>query len=204
MEAAGERTIEVTTWSLEQRDPGDLRPARAPDLPVEVVRIEAPNPELSRFLYAAVGGDWYWLDRLSWPYERWRAWLDRPAVETWVAYHRGTPAGYVELDPQPAGTVEIAYFGLLPEFFGKGIGGHLLATGTARAWDLAERWPREREPTRRVWVHTCSLDGPAALANYRARGFTIFATATHTETLPARPPTRPSAPQRPPTPPRRP
>jgi GNAT superfamily N-acetyltransferase len=100
-----------------------------------------------------------------------------------VAHDQGRPAGYVELDPQPSGQVEIAYFGLLPDYIGKGIGGHLLATGAARAWDLARRWDG-REPTRRVWVHTCSLDGPAALPNYQARGFTIYETVTDTEPPP--------------------
>lgn len=69
--------------------------------------------------------------------------------------------------------MEITYFGLLPAFRGRRIGGHLLSVGTARAWDLAERWPG-RPPTRRVWVHTCSDDGPHALDNYRRRGFRIF------------------------------
>ena len=94
-----------------------------------------------------------------------------------MAYDRGTPAGYIELDGQDGGPVEIAYFGLLPAFRGRGIGGHLLSYGTARAWDLAERWPG-RAPTERVWVHTCSLDGPHAMANYRRRGFRLFDTTT--------------------------
>ncbi len=92
-----------------------------------------------------------------------------------MAYERGTPAGFIELDAHPEGVVEISYFGLLPAFRGRRIGGHLLAQGTARAWDLAERWP-ERAPTRRVWVHTCSKDGPHALANYERRGFRLYDT----------------------------
>ncbi|MEV2267200.1 GNAT family N-acetyltransferase [Nonomuraea africana] len=165
--------MDVITWYLEQRSPGALVPARPPRLPVEVVRAEVPSPEFSRFLYTAVGGDWQWTDRLSWTYDQWMTYLTRPGVETWVAWHRGTPAGYVELDPQPGAQVEIAYFGLLPYAMGGGVGGHLLSSGTARAWDLATRWPSLPE-IRRVWVHTCSLDGPAALANYRARGFEVY------------------------------
>jgi GNAT superfamily N-acetyltransferase len=65
----------------------------------------------------------------------------------------------------------------LPEFRGRRIGGHLLSYGTARAWDLAARWPG-RAATARVWVHTCSLDGPHAFANYRRRGFRHYATET--------------------------
>lgn len=181
------RQVEVTQWRLEQCDPGELRPARVPDEPVEVVRAEIASPEFSRYLYAAVGADWFWTDRLDWPYDRWLQWLRRPGSETWVAWVRGTPAGYVELDPQPGGVVEIICFGLLPAFIGRGIGGHLLTEGTARAWDLATRWPG-REPTRRVWLHTATLDGPAALTNYRKRGFQLFDTVTETLTLPEEPP----------------
>ncbi|MFD1830898.1 MULTISPECIES: GNAT family N-acetyltransferase [Streptomyces] len=176
--------VTVTTWSLEQTSPRDLVPARAPDAAsgVRVVRAEVASPEFSRFLYTAVGGDVTWTDRLGWSYARWREFLERPGVETWVAWERGTPAGYVELEAQPEGAVEIVYFGLLPAFRGRRIGGHLLSYGTARAWDLAERWPG-REPTRRVWLHTCSKDGPHALANYERRGFRVFRTETAEEPL---------------------
>ncbi|MBV2354280.1 GNAT family N-acetyltransferase [Streptomyces sp. J2-1] len=166
----------VTTWSLEQTARTDLLPAVAPDEDVPVVRAEVPSPEFSRFLYASVGGDIRWTDRLGWSHARWREYLERPGVETWVAYERGTPAGYAELDPQDEGVVEIAYFGLLPAFRGRHIGGHLLAYGAARAWDLAERWPDHRPPTKRVWLHTCSKDGVYAKDNYLRRGFRLFDT----------------------------
>ncbi|MFD9796219.1 GNAT family N-acetyltransferase [Streptomyces sp. NPDC059070] len=166
---------EVTTWSLEQTSPADLRPAAEPARSVRVVRSEVPSPEFSRFLYTAVGGDIHWLDRLPWPYARWREFLDRPGVETWVAYENGTPAGYIELEAQADGAVEIVYFGLIPAFRGRRIGGHLLSYGIARAWDLADRWPG-RDTTRRVWVHTCSLDGEHAMENYLRRGFKLFDT----------------------------
>ncbi|WP_326596037.1 GNAT family N-acetyltransferase [Streptomyces sp. NBC_01803] len=189
--------VSVTTWSLEQTSP----PAPAPGAGAEpgtepgtgtgtgeirTVRAEVPCPEFSRFLYTAVGGDIHWTDRLGWDYGQWRAFLERPGVETWVAYDRWTPAGFIELDPQDGGAVEISYFGLLPAFRGRGVGGPLLSFGTARAWDLAERWPG-REPTRRVWVHTCSKDGPFALENYRRRGFRVFATTVRDEPVTATP-----------------
>ncbi len=101
-------------------------------------------------------------------------------METWVAYERGTPAGYVELQAQDEGVVEIVYFGLLPAFRGRRIGGHLLSYGIARAWDLAERHPG-LAPTKRVWLHTCSKDGEHALANYQRRGFHLFDTKVEEE-----------------------
>ncbi|GHF38709.1 GNAT family N-acetyltransferase [Streptomyces morookaense] len=178
----GNRTLRVTTWSLEQTSPDDLVPAHEPDPPsgIRIERAEVPSPEFSRYLYTAVGGDITWTDRLPWTYAQWQAHLERPGVETWVAYDRGTPAGYIELDPQSEGTVEIAYFGLLRPFQGRRIGGHLLSFGTARAWDLADRWPG-RERTKRVWVHTCSKDGPHAMANYERRGFRVFDVKTEEE-----------------------
>ncbi len=171
----------VTTWHLEQTSPADLRPAAVPgpDTGVRIVRAEVPSVEFSRFLYTAVGSDVSWTDRLVWEPQRWGAYLAQPGMETWVAYERGTPAGYIELEPQADGVVEIAYFGLLPGFRGRGIGGHLLSHGTARAWDLAERAP-SAAPTKRVWVHTCSLDGRYARANYERRGFRLFLTTTDT------------------------
>ncbi|MCB5182576.1 GNAT family N-acetyltransferase [Streptomyces antimicrobicus] len=172
-----ERTITLTTWSLAMDSPAELVPATAPGPEVRIERAEVPSPEFSRFLYASVGGDIHWTDRLGLTRAEWLAHLDRPGVETWVAYDRGTPAGYVELDPQDDGVVEIVYFGLLPDFRGRRIGGHLLTVGTARAWDLASRWPGRAETTR-VWLHTCSQDGPTAMDNYLKRGFKVFRTET--------------------------
>ncbi len=173
-------SIPVTTWSLEQTSPADLLPAAEPAGDVRIVRSELASPEFSRFLYVSVGSDIRWTDRLGWTYTQWQEDLARPGVETWVAYDRGTPAGYVQLDPQDDGVVEIVHFGLIPAFRGRRIGGHLLSYGVARAWDLAERWPR-RAPTKRVWLHTCSKDGKHAMGNYLRRGFKLFDTMVEEE-----------------------
>lgn len=155
----------VTTWYLELRSPEALQRARAPRPEPLFMRAEQPLPMLNRFLYTAVGGHWYWRDRLPWTYARWMQWLDRPELQTWVLYDHGTPAGYVELEKQAGDDVEIAYFGLMRECLGRGLGGHLLTLAIDRAWDFGAS---------RVWVHTCSLDGPAALANYQARGMQVY------------------------------
>src|SRR3954464_2799425 len=117
--------IPVTTWSLEQTSPTDLLPAAAPEGDVRIVRSEVPSPEFSRFLYASVGGDIRWTDRLGWAAARWQEELGRPARGAGVAYDRGAPAGYVELAARDEGVVEIVYFGLIPAFRGRRIGGHL-------------------------------------------------------------------------------
>ncbi|SCK42898.1 GNAT family N-acetyltransferase [Streptomyces sp. WMMB 322] len=186
-------TRSVTTWFLEQTAPGDLtgEPPVEEASGLRIVRAEVVSAAFSRFLYSEVGADVEWVDRLPWTREQWHRWLDRPGVETWVAWERGTPAGYIELDgatedtsgraTRPGATVEISYFGLLPAFRGRGIGGRLLAFGTRRAWDMGDRW-EGRPPTSRVWLHTCSKDGPHALRNYRRRGFGVYAKDVTLET----------------------
>jgi len=155
----------LTTHYLEMTAPDQLVPARVPEPEPRIERACVPLPELNRFLYTAVGGDWYWRDRLAWSHAEWLQWLDRPAVQTWVLYDRGTIAGYIELEKQSGDDVEIAYFGLIPRFIGRGLGGHLLTVGIRQAWAMQAQ---------RVWVHTCTLDGPAALANYQARGLRLY------------------------------
>jgi GNAT superfamily N-acetyltransferase len=157
-------SVQVTTWFLQMTDPARLPAAPPPHPDLEIRRAELPSPELSRMLYAGVGADWYWIDRLPWTWDRWMQWLDRPELETWVAYERGTPAGFFELE-HVGDAVEITSFGLLPAFIGRGIGTRALHRAIERGWDLGPR---------RVWVHTCSLDGPAALRTYQGRGLEIY------------------------------
>ena len=59
-----------------------------------------------------------------------------------------------------------------------GLGGWALTEAVRRGWDMGAG---------RVWVHTCDLDHPGALANYLARGFTVFKTETKEEDLPPDP-----------------
>jgi ribosomal protein S18 acetylase RimI-like enzyme len=157
--------IPVTTYYLEILDPRNLRPKRSPRTDVALVGITPPMPELNRFFYATAGASWYWTDRLPWTYQQWLDYLDRPALETWMLTIAGVPAGYFELESQPEGNVEIVYFGLLPYFVGGGLGGHLLTAAIERGFATGAR---------RVWVHTCTLDHPQALANYQARGMVLY------------------------------
>lgn len=168
----------VTTTYLEMTGRADLRAARPARRPFELVRVEIPCPELNRFLYAAVGARWWWYTRLPWTYAQWLAYLDRPDLETWVGHVAGTPAGYFELERQGSGDVELAYFGLLPRFIGEGLGGELLTRAIGRAWGMGAE---------RVWVHTCDLDHPRALANYQARGLRVYRTEKKMERLPDAP-----------------
>ena len=145
---------------------------------LEVQRAEVPCPELNRFLYVAVGSDWWWYNRLDWNRERWVDHVGRPELETWIGYLSGTPAGYFELESQAGSQVELAYFGLLPSFIGRGLGTELLSAAIDRAWQLRPK---------RIWVHTCTLDHPRALQNYRSRGFEPYKSEEQIEHLPDSP-----------------
>lgn len=126
--------------------------------------VETALPELNRFLYVTVGASCTWYMKLGWSYEAWRDYLNGP-IQTWIAYQGATPIGYFELELQADDNVEIAYFGLIPEFIGKGHGKALLQDAITKAWELGGT---------RVWLHTCSLDHPQALCNYLTRGFKVF------------------------------
>jgi GNAT superfamily N-acetyltransferase len=144
---------------LELRDPAGIRPARPVDAPISLV--DPPDGAVNRSFYEGVGADWNWTDLLGRDDAFWQAHAE--SVETWVI---GDGAGYAELRVGGDGVqdVEIAYFGLLPAFHGRGLGGALLEFALRRGFELGSR----------VWVHTCTDDGPHALANYIARGLVPY------------------------------
>ena len=168
----------IRTWHLEMTSPDRLRPTEATPADVELRQAAACYPELAYFLYSAVGGDWYWIDRVAWSYDDWVEYLDGPSVEVWILLHRGTPAGYAELTGVGGDEVQIASFGLIPRFIGRGLGGWFLTQVIRRAWECGRG---------RVRVNTCSLDGPAALPNYRARGFEVVRVDEDVKLLPPTP-----------------
>jgi GNAT superfamily N-acetyltransferase len=154
----------VVTTHLELMRAADLRPPAGPP-PAGLRVTDVHDPRVNRDLYARVGAGWSWTDRLGWSAAAWAAHADR--VETWLASVDGEPAGYYELDvPDATSGAEIAMFGLLGAYRGQGLGGHLLTHAIRRGLARAPR----------VWVHTCTLDGPHALANYEARGMRAFRT----------------------------
>src|SRR5436305_255491 len=127
--------VPVTTYYLEMRSRNDLRPRRLLRDDLHLVLVQPALPELNRFFYTAVGGDWYWIDRLPWSYQQWRDYLQRPDLETWMMTAAGVPVGYCELERQADNGVELVYFGVLPGFIGQGFGGHLLTVMVERAWE---------------------------------------------------------------------
>jgi len=153
----------VVRTFLELTDPSGIRPAAPPrvDGELRIDRVEPPDGATSRWFYENVGRPHQWTDHLGRTDAEWQNWAE--SVETWVATVDGRRAGYYELR-HPREGVQLTYFGLLPDAQGQGLGGHLLTQALRRAFELGAR----------VWVHTCTLDGPHALANYEARGLRPF------------------------------
>ncbi len=157
--------IEVKRTYLQMTSPEELQPAQVTDDRVRIEEVHNCPPHFFRYLYSEVGRAYHWIDRLGWTDEEILAYLADANVRLWVMYYAGAPAGYFELKRYEDGSTEIAYFGLMQEYLGRGLGKHLLTETVRRAW--------EADPTR-VWLHTCTLDDPAAMPNYRKRGFQPF------------------------------
>jgi GNAT superfamily N-acetyltransferase len=157
-------TLTATRTYLELTNPAQLRASRADGAGVRVERVSKCPPSFWRYLYTEVGRRHYWIDRLPWTDEDVRSYLADPAIQLWVMTVSAAPAGYFELRRDDKGGVEVAYFGLLEDFIGRGLGAHLLSEAVTRAWEFEAN---------RVWLHTSTLDHPAALQNYLKRGFII-------------------------------
>jgi GNAT superfamily N-acetyltransferase len=154
--------VEVTRTFVEMRDPAHLKRKELPPGDARFVRRHPCPVAHYRELYGRVGSQWHWTDRNALADEKLAAILANPDVHVWELRVDGELAGYFELEKQPGPVVEIVYFGLTPEFIGKGYGGAMLTRAVEEAWALG---------TERVWLHTCTLDSPRALPNYEARGF---------------------------------
>ena len=155
----GDLATIVTTLEMTRRPP--LRPL--PASPLRLVRWATPEPEKYRMLFRRVGGPWLWYSRLAMDDAALTAIVHDAGVEVYAVTDRaGIEVGLLELDLRHAGACELSYFGLVPELAGRGHGGWLMAEAMARCW---------RPGVTRVWVHTCTLDHPAALGFYRKQGF---------------------------------
>jgi len=164
----GQKPPLVTTY-LEMRSPEQLRPKRCNDARFQIRELKEPDWVSNRALYFAVGEQWQWVDKRPWTDEQWKEYTVTPELRTFAAYYDKLIAGYYELQSDGEGGVEIAYFGLLPNFIGCGLGGALLTSAIEEAWCRCGG-----SAPKRVWVHTCNRDHPQALANYQARGMVVY------------------------------
>jgi GNAT superfamily N-acetyltransferase len=158
----------VITYLEMTQPPTGAAPATPPG--VDLKQVAHCNVAFYRFLYNTVGQDWLWYERRLTGDPELAALLADPGVSIHVAYRQGAPTGFFELDSRQIGVVDLAYFGLLPEAIGQGIGPWLLRQALDLAWSLAPA---------RVTVNTNSLDHPAALPTYRKAGFLPYREVRH-------------------------
>ena len=157
--------IHVKRNFLELRDLRNLRENLNNEIKFSVEKIE-PNFQLNKFFYKQVGRKHRWIDRLVWSDQKWIKYISDENLETYVIKNSNDLAGFFELLYNPKlNETEIAYFGLLEEYIGKGAGGYALSIALKKAFT---------RNINRVWLHTCTLDHPNALKNYLARGMKIF------------------------------
>lgn len=159
---AGKVAAIATSLEMITRPP----PRPAPALEgISIQRHEQPETAWYRDLYRRVGEPWLWSSRLRLTADALQAIIGHPDVEVWSLVADGRDEGLLEIDFRDPGSAELAFFGLTCAWVGRGAGRVLMAHAIAQAWS---------RPIERFWVHTCTLDHPAALAFYERSGFRPF------------------------------
>lgn len=130
-----------------------------------LMRAEEPTVSFYRYLYETVGTPWLWYERRLMDDGALAAQIRKPTTEIFVLHVAGVPAGYFELDAAQPEETELCYFGLIPEFIGRGLGPFMLQAAVDRAWE---------RPISRLWVHTRMFDHPKALGHYQRAGFVVY------------------------------
>src|SRR5438046_2647195 len=157
---------DVITY-LEMHEPPTTPRLPAPAaVKLALMRAESCTVSFYRYLYETVGTPWLWYERRLVADAVLAAEIEKPTTEIFVLHVGGVPAGYFELDAAPPQETELRYFGLIPEFIGRGFGPFLLRAAIDRAWE---------RPLARLWVHTRKFDHPKALGHYQRAGFVVYA-----------------------------
>ena len=155
---------------LEIKSLEDFKEVEAPSQYSFVELLNPKDFQLNKFFYKNVGKNHRWIDRLIWTDLNWIEYVSNKKLFTYVLKEKNEIAGYYELlFYENNKEAEIAYFGILEEYFGKKFGGYLLSEAIKNSFN---------QGAKRVWVHTCSLDHENALKNYLARGMKVFKTET--------------------------
>ena len=159
-------TIEIYRNYLEIKSLKDFKEVKKPSKNYSVSLVSPKDFQLNKFFYKNIGKNCQWVDRLSWTDLNWTDYISNEKLFTFILRDKDELAGYYELIlNRETKEAEIAYFGILEEYFGKKLGGYLLSEAIKNSLSL---------DFTRVWVHTCSLDHKNALGNYLSRGMKIF------------------------------
>ena len=157
---------EIFRKYLEIKSINDLNEVQKPSSSYSLNLIEDKDFQLNKFLYKKIGKKYHWFDRLTWTDQNWISYVSNTNLITNFLKDNDDLVGYYELIlNKEKKEIEIAYFGILEEYFEKKLGGFLLTEAIKKSFSLNAK---------RVWVHTCSLDHKNALKNYLSRGMTIF------------------------------
>ena len=163
-------TGEVKRNYLEIYSLKDLKEIHKPSKNYTLSLIDSINFQLNKFFYKNIGKNHKWIDRLSWPEEKWINYVSNKNVKTYVLKFNDDLVGFFELILHPEkNETEIAYLGILKEYQNKKLGSYLLSEAIKKSFI---------NNVNRVWVHTCSLDHQNALGNYISRGMKIYKTET--------------------------
>ena len=153
----------VVTY-LEMRTPPPV--LRPPTLSEYRVRpVNQPDLDWYRRLYREIGEPWLWFSRLRMPDDELRAVLHDSAVDVFALCYKGSDHGLLEFDRRSFPDIELSFFGVTMALIGRGAGRALLGYCLPLAW--------EHRP-RRIWLHTCTADHPAALGFYMKFGFVPY------------------------------
>ena len=157
---------EILRKYLEIKSIKDLSEVEHPGKEYSINLINKKDFQLNRFLYKQIGKKYHWIDRLKWTDQKWINYISNKNLLTFVLKNREDVVGYFELIIHyNKKEIEISYFGILEEYFGKKLGGYLLSEAIKKSFSLG---------VNRIWLHTCSLDHVNALKNYLSRGMKIF------------------------------
>ena len=136
-----------------------------PESTLRLRRVAEPTLDQYRALFRKIGAPWLWFSRLKLSDADLQAIIGHPEVHLYEVAAVEAVVGMLELDFREPGQCELAFVGLVPGLSGQGHGRWLLAHAVRLAW---------RDGVKRVHVHTCTLDHPAAVAAYRRAGFVPY------------------------------
>jgi len=155
---------------LELNSLNELNEVKSPLKDYFVTLVDPIDFQLNKFFYKNIGKNCQWIDRLVWTDLNWTDYVSNKRLSTYILKDKNEIVGYFEqLFHIDSKETEIAYFGILEEYFGKKLGGYLLSEAIECSFAMGSS---------RVWLHTCSLDHKNALANYLSRGMKIFKSET--------------------------
>ena len=162
--------LSVVRKYLEISSINDLKQSQIPNKNCKLILLDPPDFQLNKFFYKQIGKDFRWFDRLEWSDQKWINYVENPNTETFILKDKDNLVGYFEqILHYDKKNCEIAYFGIMNEFYGKKYGGYLLTEAIKKSF---------QQDIEKVWLHTCSLDHENAIKNYQARGMKIFKTET--------------------------